>query len=426
VAKALQGFLPDPNQSGNLLNYVGAAPQGTSTDQWGFKVDHSFSSRHKLSASLAHSYFEETPFSPFTGPLATGGKNSDPIWVARLSEDWFIRPNIINHGTIAYNRNNNNFVPLDPTPGCPARVGLKGVNQESVCPQLNILNYPSFGPGGISIVPENGWNFVDNVSWITGKHNYKFGFDIRYNGDNTYSTNRDAGYFNFSNLETALPGSPNTGNGYASFLLGAANSGESWVYGSGSLGNRSRYYAFFVQDDYKISPKLTLNLGLRYDIQKPRFEVANRFKMGKACRRALAGFQPFIDRTLDLTELFLNEYTHAAPLDRVLEVAGDLVHGAAGVVLPRNHRPASRRDRPNGVSELLVGRLALDDLVIGDAELRYDVSNALAIVGQLCRNVDVHHSVLMSAILHQYEFTPGLGHQLRCLVAIEVINTLLE
>ena len=141
-------------------------------------------------------------FQPFPGPLATGGINSAPIWVARLSEDWFLRPNIINHGTIAYNRNNNNFVPLDPTPGCPARVGLKGVNQESVCPQLNILNYPSFGPGGISIVPENGWNFVDNVSWITGKHNYKFGFDIRYNGDNTYSTNRDAGYFNFSNLET--------------------------------------------------------------------------------------------------------------------------------------------------------------------------------------------------------------------------------
>jgi len=277
VAKALQAFLPDPTSSGNLLNFIGGAPLGTSTDQWGFKVDHSFSTRHKLNASLAHSYFEEIPFSPFTGPLATGGKNSAPIWVARLSEDWFIRPNIINHGTIAYNRNNNNFVPRDPTPGCPSRVGLKGVNQQSVCPQLNILNYPSFGPGGISIVPENGWNFVDNVTWITGKHTFKFGFDIRYTGDNTYSTNRDAGYFNFSNLETALPGSPNTGSGYASFLLGAANSGEAWVYGSGSLGNRSRYYASFVQDDYKVTPKLTLNLGMRYDIQKPRFEVVNRF-----------------------------------------------------------------------------------------------------------------------------------------------------
>ncbi len=277
VAKALQAFLPDPNQSGNLLNYVGGAPLGTSTDQWGGKVDHSFSARHKLSASLAHSYFEEVPFSPFTGPLATGGLNYDPIWVARLSDDWFIRPNIVNHVTIAYNRNNNHFVPRDPTPGCGARIGLKGVNQQSVCPQLNILNYNSFGPGGISIVPENGWNFVDNVSWITGKHSYKFGFDIRYNGDNTFSSNRDAGYFNFTNLETALPGSPNTGNGYASFLLGAANSGEAWTYGSGSVGNRSRYYAFFVQDDYKMTSKLTLNVGMRYDIQKPRFEVANRF-----------------------------------------------------------------------------------------------------------------------------------------------------
>lgn len=277
VAKALQAFLPEPNQPGNFLNYVGAAPQGTSTDQWGFKVDHAFSSKHKLNTSLAHSYYEETPFSPFTGPLATVGLNFDPIWVARLSEDWFIRPNIINHATIAYNRNNNNFVPLDPLRGCAKQIGLRGVNQESVCPQLNILNYSSFGPGGISIVPENGWNLVDNVSWITGKHTYKFGFDIRYNGDNTYSSNRDAGFFNFSNLETALPGNANTGAGYASFLLGAANSGEAYVYGTGSTGNRSRYYAFFVQDDYKMTPKLTLNLGMRYDIQKPRFEVANRF-----------------------------------------------------------------------------------------------------------------------------------------------------
>ena len=104
---------------------------------------------------------------------------------------------------------------------------MKGVNQESVCPQLNILTLPFLWAGGISIVPENGWNFVDNVSWITGKHNYKFGLTFATTETIPSVHNRDGGFFNFSNLETALPGSANTGNGYASFLLGAANSGRS-------------------------------------------------------------------------------------------------------------------------------------------------------------------------------------------------------
>ncbi|PYV91032.1 MAG: hypothetical protein DMG05_08355 [Acidobacteria bacterium] len=277
IAKDLQAFLPQPNRPGNFLNYTASGSTGTSTDQWGFKVDHSFSSQNKVNFSLAHSFYEDKGFTAFTGPMSGGGISSDPIWVTRLSDDWFIRPNLINHGTVAYNRNNNNFLPRDALAGCPAQIGLKGVNEGSFCPTLNITSFGQYGPGGVSIVPENGWNFVDNMTWISGKHTFKFGFDIRANGDNTFSTNRDAGFFDFSYLETSFPGNASTGAGYATFLVGAADAGEAWVYGTGSIGNRSRYYALFFQDDYKVSPKLTLNLGLRYDIQKPRYEVANRF-----------------------------------------------------------------------------------------------------------------------------------------------------
>ncbi|PYV37250.1 MAG: hypothetical protein DMG09_15220, partial [Acidobacteria bacterium] len=277
VAKAIQAFLPDPNQPGNLLNYLATAGTGTSTDQWGFKVDHAFSTKNKINFSLAHSFYEDRGFAAFTGPMAGGGITSDPIWVTRLSDDWFIRPNIVNHATVAYNRNNNNFLPREPTQGCPQQIGLKGVNQGSICPVVNITSFGQYGPGGVSIVPENGWNFVDYVTWISGKHTYKFGFDIRANGDNTFSNNRDAGYFTFNNLETALPGGSSTGFGYASFLLGAADLGEAWTYGTGSVGNRARYYALFAQDDYKVTARLTLNLGLRWDIQMPRYEVVNRF-----------------------------------------------------------------------------------------------------------------------------------------------------
>ncbi len=102
--------------------------------------------------------------------------------------------------------------------------------QDSICPVINISSFGQYGPGGLSDVPENGWNFVDNVTWISGKHTFKFGFDIRAVQDNAFSNNRDAGYFDFNALETAFPGSATTGAGYASFLLGAADSGEAWVY----------------------------------------------------------------------------------------------------------------------------------------------------------------------------------------------------
>jgi Carboxypeptidase regulatory-like domain len=277
VAKALQAFLPDPNRPGNFLNYLGTAGTPTNTDQWGFKVDHAFSSKNKVNFSLAHTGYNDLSFTPFTGPLSTNNRTDLKLWIARLSQDYFIRPNLINHGSIGFNRNDNSYQPAGALFGCPKQIGLTGVNENSVCPTLNISSFGSYGGSGYGRVPENGWNFIDNITWIKGKHTHKFGFDIRANGHNTITTNRDAGFFDFSNLETALPGNPNTGAGYASFLLGAADAGEAWVYGTGSIGDRSRYYALFFQDDYKVSPKLTLNLGLRYDIQKPRYEVANRF-----------------------------------------------------------------------------------------------------------------------------------------------------
>jgi hypothetical protein len=92
VAKAYQAFLPLPNGPGNFLNYTATGSTGTSTAQWGFKVDHAFSISNKLNFSLAHSFYEDRGFPAFTGPLAGGGVTSDDFYVTRLSDDWFIAP----------------------------------------------------------------------------------------------------------------------------------------------------------------------------------------------------------------------------------------------------------------------------------------------------------------------------------------------
>jgi hypothetical protein len=118
--------------------------------------------------------------------------------------------------------------------------------------------------------------FSDFVSWNRGRHNFKFGVDFRRHGDNT-NTLASSG-FGFSNLQTSLPNSPNqaaTGNGYASFLLGAINSASLDLYVN-TVDNRFQYFAGYAMDDWKITDRLTLNLGLRYDIPWTRRERLGR------------------------------------------------------------------------------------------------------------------------------------------------------
>src|SRR5207249_346128 len=99
---------------------------------WGFKVDHAFSSKNKINYSIAHTGYYDLSFTPFTGPLSSSNRNDFKLWITRLSQDYFIRPNIINHGTIGYNRTDVAYAPADALFGCPKQIGLTGVNEGSV------------------------------------------------------------------------------------------------------------------------------------------------------------------------------------------------------------------------------------------------------------------------------------------------------
>ena len=132
----------------------------------------------------------------------------------------------------------------------------------------------------ISPPSENG-SFVDNsyeiddaVSWSHRAHNFKFGFGHRRQEFNVYYGSNAAARFSFNNAMTSAGNSasgdaidPNSGVGMAAFFLGAATSGT--VGGPQSAGMRARYWDIYAQDDWKLKPNLTVNLGLRYDIPEP-------------------------------------------------------------------------------------------------------------------------------------------------------------
>ena len=157
--------------------------------------------------------------------------------------------------------------------GWPAKIGLTGVNENGLFPALNINiagQVNSYGGTGIDYGAQNNFDINDGLSWIKGKHTFKFGFEYLKMMSNDVNSGGDTGSFNFYDSETALPGSPTgaTGTGMASFLLGQVDSGAVNVYASANY-ERSGYYAGYAQDDFKVTSKLTLNLGLRYDLLSP-------------------------------------------------------------------------------------------------------------------------------------------------------------
>ena len=205
----------------------------------------------------------------------------------RLAEDWTITPSLLNHVTVFYNRyvNRNMPHPLSQYDVDGAQIlGIKGLSMRG-------MGFPAVNWGGGPFVTLNSvgaassgssttavsWGVIDTLSYARGRHFFKYGFDHRRNHYNT----RQSAFptFNFNARATAIPNEPFAGNqtgySFASYLLGVVDS-ASYTDPIGT-GQRRHYWSLFVQDDFKVTSRLTLNLGLRWEYQPPGTEVANRY-----------------------------------------------------------------------------------------------------------------------------------------------------
>lgn len=296
VAKFLQGPLPAPTRAGVQNNYLGQLPVGYNNDSATVKGDYNMTDSQRLSALFTWGRRGQSgQYREVTVPLPLPYTNTREVverpTVAQIKHTWTVTPTIVNQLSFGFNRL---FVPITNSTSAGqwmTKAGLKGLPPGDASNAF--LEAAFAGPN-----PPSGWRgtdsrdfedvnnsftLQDSLNWVKGKHSLKFGVQHQRLQDNV--ANEDTGTLlttSFSNVNTAGftgTGTLNTasGNAYASYLLGAVNSATVIDDAVVRLGVRFRSTSMWVQDDYKIRPNLTLNLGMRYDIFLPYKEVADRF-----------------------------------------------------------------------------------------------------------------------------------------------------
>jgi Carboxypeptidase regulatory-like domain/TonB dependent receptor len=284
TAKAIQALFPLPQLPGISNNYNATVPPN-SNERWThtLKGDHNFNSSHHLSASGVITLNPQTAAG--TGlPYPIGGQLDQPFnyRFARITYDWTLKPSMLNQFRYGYNWQRQNVDPLTRLDGWPQKLGLKGMELAAgMFPNISIgSSVSSTGAARPYTDRASSTNtFSDALSWSKGSHNFKFGFEQR-RLLTTYVIQQNLSALTLSRNETARPGSlSTTGLEYASFLLGQVDSALLPLRGDFFPKQRTGSVAFYAQDDFRVSSRLTLNYGLRLDILTPTTEAHNWYSM---------------------------------------------------------------------------------------------------------------------------------------------------
>ncbi|MHB1023518.1 MAG: outer membrane beta-barrel protein [Acidobacteriaceae bacterium] len=301
VAAAFQKFYPTPSNhiagssfvpgalnSAGLLqnNFFSSLPRSTPYVKYFGRLDYDITPTNRLTMSDTQ---RDTPvIYPNSVTACPVGCQSGDVDSnnAQITDVWNISPNTINEARLGYTYQGNFFADLALNKGYAAQLGWKFAKADDL-PAIQFgppYPYAWIQPSSNAVYKEHVFDPSDVVTMIRGKHILHFGGEfLMYRDDSTAWGNTNAGAMNFSgeytrhwsvNPSTGVA-SPDaaTGLNYADFLLGDAQSWNANV--RPEYGARLKSPQMFIQDDYKIRPNLTLNLGLRYQINHGWNEVHN-------------------------------------------------------------------------------------------------------------------------------------------------------
>jgi hypothetical protein len=287
VAVGTLQYLPLPNRPGNGVsgqnNYIYSADSILNSDKYDLRTDANFTDNTRMFARFSRQ--QDVRQVPGTMPLPAGGGRSTTDHYTQSVADvaHVFSPSLIGDLQFSFTRalaaqfGTSNGFNL-------ANLNLPAAYVSAVAPQFPVFNIGDVAGtsnGGDSFTqfqPRNVWALLGSVGWQHGKHSFKFGGDWRQLNFNEGQNSSASGTFNFMRQFTQGPNpvqaSATSGFGFASFLLGAASSGN--VNAINPISTQGRYYAAYIQDDWKVTGKLTINIGLRWDVGIGDREKYNR------------------------------------------------------------------------------------------------------------------------------------------------------
>ena len=283
VALNILKFYPAPQNGGLQGNYTNNTPYPITNTTYTVRIDQNVSDQSRMWAT--YNTRENTSLKAtqtFPSPVDPNQWNQDFVThFIRAGWDFSPTPNLLNHAVLGFNRSYSaNFGGgSQGSTNYAAQLGIGNITSKAF-PVIrpNAEGIPQLSKNQSDLNVDNGLRFSDSINWQHGRNSFKIGVDYRYQQYSNITHSGENGNFNFSENQTKASDNPalfnGTGNGLASLLLGevdAAGSGKRlhqprWL---------SNYWAGFIQDDLKLSKSLTVNIGLRYDVDQPRREALN-------------------------------------------------------------------------------------------------------------------------------------------------------
>jgi hypothetical protein len=278
-------YLPLPNTTPqnaltNTNNFVSEQPSPSDQDVIAARVDHKISQNDLLFVRYAGNINTTRAIGYGLGPADPQARNDHRVnHNLAIGETHIFTPRILNEFRLSGARQVLTYKAPSAGGNWPSQLGYTSILPPDVFPSVQISGYMSLGYS-VSSSPSEGdrvqttIQIADSVTWVHGKHAIKFGIDHRVTRLNFLSQTYPSGEFSFSSGLTGNPqNQAGTGNAFASYLLGQVGSGQQTSIPAFGLASWSE--GVYVQDDFKATPKLTFNVGLRYDFFGPPSERHN-------------------------------------------------------------------------------------------------------------------------------------------------------
>jgi outer membrane receptor protein involved in Fe transport len=287
IAHNMLLLYPAPNVPGATSNnYIANNPASNNIDQGDVRGDYVINQSQQLFARFSISHTNKFQQPPMPG-LADGGGgfqgiSFDSTRGLAVGHTWAIRPNMVNDARVGFNRDHyTNGIPayglhVPPpdlrVPGVPDDPAFNGTTLFQISGGFRRLGFPGFAP---TVSASQEIQYGDTLSIVHGRHSLKFGVQFHRSQFDLQQLGSPRGRMRFTGQFTSSADDPDGGgNPLADALLGIP--ARSNISLGGTFHNRQNTYGGFAQDDFKLSSKLTLNLGFRYDYTSPIYDANNQ------------------------------------------------------------------------------------------------------------------------------------------------------